>query len=458
MRQESLSTYMPHVTSIPRSLGRKVLTVIFAAGLLSVASSGFCQEPVAMAPPVETDASGPAGNVFNYQEIPQNQNVPIQRAVFDRGGYQLYDTAGETIVVPFRNNNLYVMKFAVSPDGSTYFVNDDNVPVLYLPQDGYLANGSDPGGRWHPFTTRWHPYAAVYLGIAPSWHDYIGMGWYPNMAYYGGYWSNRPFISVGAFFPSLGLFINIGGSSYAGWGPYSNYYGYHPAPYREEIVNQNYYNYGGSNWRQYATANHPFNGTGRSYVYGHGFVASAGRAAIAGRTVAAVPAQRTFRGTGRPYVIGHGYAATKPTATAARAQTALAHQKFSGRTAADNNAIRASARTFHGAAPTRAVSHASTNSRAVAANHTFRGATAARSIHTAQRSYSGPTHNSFRGATSTHAARNSGGSQGHSTVSSFRGGSASRPASGGSHSSGVGSSHSSQGGRGGSDNRSQNGH
>ena len=84
-------------------------------------------------------------NVFDWTDVPQNQVVPVERAAFDAGGYQIYDTTGDTIVVPFTNNNLYVMEFAKSTDGTMYFVNDGNEPILYVPRGGYLENATVPG-------------------------------------------------------------------------------------------------------------------------------------------------------------------------------------------------------------------------------------------------------------------------------------------------------------------------
>jgi hypothetical protein len=52
-----------------------------------------------MAPPIDSayGAPAPAGDsVFEWNEVPEDQQVPIERAVFDRAGYQLYDSVGET--------------------------------------------------------------------------------------------------------------------------------------------------------------------------------------------------------------------------------------------------------------------------------------------------------------------------------------------------------------------------
>jgi len=175
--------------------------------------------PTAMAPPTSAPAVAPStdtSSVFNWKEVPENQKVPITRGVFDQGGYQLYDNVGETIVVPFANNNLYVMKFAKSDDGTMYFINDGTYPILYVPKGGYLENATVPGAKWYPFTPKFHPSTAVFLGIAPSWHAFIGMGWYPDMMCYGGYYCNAPF-GDGIFIGTPGFFLAIGGFSCYSW-------------------------------------------------------------------------------------------------------------------------------------------------------------------------------------------------------------------------------------------------
>jgi hypothetical protein len=363
--------------------GRKLLTVWFAAGVMSIATTAYCDQSFSMAPPVQSNggyADAAGSSVFNWQEIPQNQNVPIQNAVFDQGGYQLFDTSGETIVVPFVNNNLYVMKFAVSDDGNMYFVNSGTAPILYLPEDGYLSNSSDAGGHWYPFTQQWHPSSPVFIGIAPSWNDYVGMGWYPNMAYHGGYWSSQPSFSVGAVFPSSGLFIQIGGAQIGGWGQYSDYDGSHSAPYHMAIVNQNVYVRGGSRWQQYSNSSQPFYGGGRPYVYGKGFVTIAPPAGSSRRVPATV--NQRFQG---------GYSGANSTPGSSH--------RFQGASPSTANAP-----TFQG---TRAAStnHVSQSSRGTTSNHTFQGGSSGRpansTSHTNGASHSAPAVNrSTRGGQS----------------------------------------------------------
>ena len=224
-----------------------VLALATVAGLLAAGCTH--QQPVAMAPPVSQpmQAAPPmqqpmnnggyannggmdpsqqgAQNVFPWNQVPLNQQVPITRAVFDQGGYQLYDNTGDTIAIPFANQNMYVLKFGQSANGSTYFVNDGNAPTLYVPSGGYLENAAAQGAKWYPFSQGFQYTQPVYLGIAPTWNDYVGMGWYPGMSYYGGYWGLHPGM---AFSPMAGLYFNIGGTPYYGWNSYQSYYGGHP--------------------------------------------------------------------------------------------------------------------------------------------------------------------------------------------------------------------------------------
>ncbi|MBC8104871.1 MAG: hypothetical protein H7Z41_20035 [Cytophagales bacterium] len=186
------------------------------------------------APPVAGGQAGalPSGEgVFDWHDVPTGQEVPITRGVFDQSGYQLFAGNGETIVVPFANQNMYVMRFGKSTNGRMYFVSSGTVPTLYVPNGGYLENAVAQGARWFPFPQNYAYTQPVYLGIAPSWGAYTGMGWYPGMAYYGGYWSPNPYGyggGFGGFAPMVGLSFLIGGRPYYGWNSYSNYYRSNP--------------------------------------------------------------------------------------------------------------------------------------------------------------------------------------------------------------------------------------
>jgi hypothetical protein len=195
----------------------------------SVAGLAGCSSPqpqvVNNAPPVAAApiASAPAAQppvqgVYNWREVPAGERVPISRGVFDQGGYQLFSPQG-TIIVPFENENLYVMKFGRT-SGGMYFVNEGGVPVLYLPPGGFLENAAAQGARWYPIPNDYNYVRPMYVAVAPSWAEYRAMGWYPGMAYYGGMWGYSP-VSV-AWMP--GFHISIGGSRYADYTVYRTYY------------------------------------------------------------------------------------------------------------------------------------------------------------------------------------------------------------------------------------------
>ncbi|MEO7717865.1 MAG: hypothetical protein ABIY70_16820 [Capsulimonas sp.] len=240
-----------NLKSTGKRLFRRGAGAVATAALLMTSLTAFADPPVNMAPPIGQDYSSSDydtgyGNtsqdsVFNWREVPEDQQAPIRRAIFDRGGYQLYDNAGETIVVPFTNNNLYAMKFAVSPTKEMFFVNDGDAPILYVPRNGYLENATVPGSRWYPFTTKFHPTTPVFFGIAPSWDEYIGMGWYHGMNYWGGYYCNEPYYRNSLIIAVPGLFIEIGGRPYYGWNHYHDYYDRHPAPYRPTYYHHDVY-------------------------------------------------------------------------------------------------------------------------------------------------------------------------------------------------------------------------
>ncbi len=232
----------------------RFLLLSAAAALLLVGCS-HQNPPVVMAPPTtpvtisqpmgqdpnsQYAAAGSGQNgAYNWTEVPVNQQVPITRAVFDQGGYQLYSPRG-TIVVPFANQNMYVMKFGQSRTGGMYFVNSGAFPTLYVPPGAGLQNAAQPNSNWYPFPQNYAYTRPVYVGIAPSWSAFTGMGWYPGMAYYGGYYGYSPYSIIG---PMVGLHFLIGGSPYYGWNSYHSYYNSHPSGYAPmRVVNRTVYN------------------------------------------------------------------------------------------------------------------------------------------------------------------------------------------------------------------------
>jgi len=263
----------------------RILTV---AALPLLAGCSHNDQPVMMAPPttpVTISQAAGQGQVYNWTDVPVGQQVPIQRAVFDQGGYQLYSEQG-TIVVPFVNQNLYVMKFGQSASGSMYFVNNGQVPTLYIPAGGFLDNAAQPGAHWYPFPQNYAYTQPVYVGLAPSWSAFSGMGWYPGMSYYGGYWGNSPYSLIG---PMIGLHFLIGGSPYYGWNSYHSYYSGHPYGYAPmRVVNRTVYNQARTSFnsgsgdfgrRSFGSAGSTFGGNrsfGGNRPFGSGSVGSSG--------------------------------------------------------------------------------------------------------------------------------------------------------------------------------------
>src|SRR5205085_8807058 len=65
--------------------------ILAAALVVGIALSGCSGSPSAtpMAPPVGGSASSPgAQGVYNWQDVPRGQQVPVSAARFDQGGYQ----------------------------------------------------------------------------------------------------------------------------------------------------------------------------------------------------------------------------------------------------------------------------------------------------------------------------------------------------------------------------------
>jgi len=234
------------------------LAAVSALGISTLIGCSH-QQPVTMAPPMNQNSgysnaqppvgnmapqggmagnmSPAGGNVFQWQDVPANQQVPIVRATFDQGGYQIFAQSGETIVVPFVNNNLYAMKFGRSNNGN-YFINENGVPTLYLQPGQGLENASAQGAMWYPIPQNYAYTQPMYVAVAPSWNDYTNMGWYPGMTYYGGMSGYTPY---GHFGWMPGFYISIGGHRYSDYGGYHTYYNANPGYIRNRVVYNSYY-------------------------------------------------------------------------------------------------------------------------------------------------------------------------------------------------------------------------
>ena len=127
--------------------------LLFAIGLTCLALN----TRLAFAHPLQdvstTEAPAPAApdslhspQVYNWQDVPEGEKVPVKEVLFDAGGYQVVCDSGDKIVVPFVNENTNVMKFGRSDTQDCYFVKDGSHSGP-LPQQHKLAAKCDRAGR-----------------------------------------------------------------------------------------------------------------------------------------------------------------------------------------------------------------------------------------------------------------------------------------------------------------------
>jgi hypothetical protein len=210
----------------------KLALIALAGGLLLAPTTARAQfyddDPYPIAPPVGGRYSNRFDDAYDWRDVPSGERIPIVRASLDRDGYRLFDDRGQLIIVPFENDNLYIMRFGRTM-GRTYFVREGGVPTLYLPEGGYIENLAVSGVRWYPFPQRYYYSRPIFIGPAPSWNDYCTMGWYPGMVYYGGWWDYNPWRYGCRFAPLSGWSISIGNFSYTRWDDYCDYWRVTPA-------------------------------------------------------------------------------------------------------------------------------------------------------------------------------------------------------------------------------------
>lgn len=194
--------------------------------------------PVAMAPPIATDAR--KGEVFDWDKVPAGQKVPLAKASFDKDGYQLTGQTGETIQVPFDKNkqNLYVMKFAKTGESGMYFVNENGSPTLYVPSGGYLVNAAEETAKWYPFTEEYKDSKPVAVAPAPNWNAYQNQAYYPGMSSYGGFLLGQ---TIANAIPMLGLYYLM--SNHQRFNSYGGYHDYYRSNPVGRVPNRTVYNY-----------------------------------------------------------------------------------------------------------------------------------------------------------------------------------------------------------------------
>ncbi|MBC8138981.1 MAG: hypothetical protein H8F28_24155 [Fibrella sp.] len=302
-----MNTFMTNTKLSSRQNGLKqAWHGVLVAGLTGIGGIGYAQEPLSLVPSIgvgstpsvavpqtedRTRRDAPAtatARGARWNDFPVSKRVALTRATVDKGGYRLYNTTGATITVPFTNRDIHVMKFAVSPDSTTFFVNDGVAPILYLPQNGWLINSNVSGGRWYPFSPQFQPIQPVFLAIAPNYSEYATVIWYPNTITYGGYYGVTSYIDGGVFQPTSGVTFYIGTQSYNGWSPYRDYVLSIPRPaYRPRVpanrprdypndprynggYNGAYGGYNGYGTNPYPSQYNPYNIPGNGYTYPSG--------------------------------------------------------------------------------------------------------------------------------------------------------------------------------------------
>lgn len=168
----------------------------------------------------QRDAPRQVDGVYSWQDPPKGMEVPVQKVLFDKSGYQIVCESGAVITVPFTNQNLNTMKFGRAEGGQTYFVNEGDAPVLYLRNGDGLANAVVQDAVWYPLPTDYQINHPIYVSLAPTWRDYVTMGWYPGMAIYGGgvYYRSG---ALPAWIP--GSYINVNRTRLPSFGVYRNY-------------------------------------------------------------------------------------------------------------------------------------------------------------------------------------------------------------------------------------------
>jgi hypothetical protein len=235
----------------PANAKRLLTGLALCAAICGAISARGSAEPLADRQAQRTEAVRPDSDdycnpnplvVYSWRDLPQNQHICIRRVFFDEGGYQLYDQAGNVIVVPFCDQELYVLKFCLATDNTISVVNQGNYPVLYLPISARLKNATVPKAYWYPLSAQFHPSAPVFLSMAPNYDAYMSMGWFPGMIFWGGYWSGLAFHPGNMLVPTTDMHVLIEERRCSGWQPYRDYCAAHTPPFFMAYLNPGIYN------------------------------------------------------------------------------------------------------------------------------------------------------------------------------------------------------------------------
>ena len=197
---------------------------VIGPGLLILSCFAFAQDqpPESGNSPAATAAAPKAPEVFGWHDVPEGQVIPVQKSTIDQSGYRIQDTTGETIEVPFVNDDLDAMKFGKSTSGFSYFVNKGEYPVLYLAPGATIESTAAPGARWNPIPSVYPYEEPIYVKMAPDYQSYLGMGWYPNMLVTGGMWGRAPGLPYYPWTAGYGFYVDR--VYYTSWTAYRSYY------------------------------------------------------------------------------------------------------------------------------------------------------------------------------------------------------------------------------------------
>ena len=164
---------------------------------------------------------------YNWTEVPAGSRCQFSAPSLTRAAISSIQPQG-TIVVPFANQNLYVMKFGQSYNGGMYFINNGQYPTFYLPAGRRTSTMQPSRERTGTRSRKTMPIRSLYMSVlrqvGPHSRGWAGIPACPTTAATG---ATVPYSMIG---PMVGLHFLIGGSPYYGWNSYHSYY-YSGHPY-----------------------------------------------------------------------------------------------------------------------------------------------------------------------------------------------------------------------------------
>lgn len=163
----------------------------------------------------------PEPKMIPAQDVPRGEEIPVSGVRFDQGGYMVDEKSGDTIDVPFTDHNLNVIRFARSTNGTSYYVNEGEAPVLYIPVGFFLESSVNGLARWQPLPADFAEVRPMYVSMAPSWEEYVHLNFYSEMRWYGGVWGYHAGSRI--IMPGTSIIIGAQRFNYAGYIGYARY-------------------------------------------------------------------------------------------------------------------------------------------------------------------------------------------------------------------------------------------